>query len=87
MAGEKIEKARELPLEREKPKTYSQPFLDGFLQADAEAREAMIDETTRQVHLARQFIRFEKAQKLCHNERTKAMLEKYKRETLKLMER
>ena len=64
-----------------------QPFLDNFLKADAEAREKMIDDTTRQVHLARQFIRFEKAQKLCHNDNTKAILERYKRETLKLMGR
>ena len=64
-----------------------QPFLDGFLKADAEARESMIAEETRQLHLAKQFIRFEKAQKLCRNENTKAMLERYKRETLKLMER
>lgn len=66
---------------------YEQPFLDGFLKADAEAREAMIDETTRQVHLAKQFIRFDKAQKLCRNENTKAMLERFKRETLQLMRR
>ena len=64
-----------------------QPFLDGFLKADAEARESMIAEETRQLHLAKQFIRFEKAQKLCRNENTRAMLERYKRETLKLMER
>ena len=64
-----------------------QPFLYGFLKADAEAREKMIDDTTRQVHLARQFIRFEKAQKLCHNANTKAVLERYKQETLKLMGR
>lgn len=87
MSGENLERVRELPLDREKPKTYSQPFLDGFLQADAEAREAMIDETTRQVHLARQFIRFDKAMKVCKNEHMRKMLDKYKRETLKLMER
>lgn len=62
-----------------------QPFLDGFLKAEAESREAMIDETTRQIHLARQFIRFDKALKLCKNENTKKMLERYKQETLKLM--
>lgn len=64
-----------------------QPFLDNFLKADAEAREAIIDETTRQIHLARQFIRFDKAIKLCKNERTRQQLERYKQETLKLMER
>lgn len=77
-----------MPLDREIPKRrFEQLFLDGFLKADAEAREAMIDETTRQVHLARQFIRYDKAQKLCHNENTRAMLERCKRESLKLMGR
>ena len=51
-----------------------QPFLDNFLKADAEAREHMIDETTRQVHLARQFIRFEKAQKMCRNQSMQKLL-------------
>ena len=64
-----------------------QPFLDNFLKAEADAREAIIDDTTRQLHLARQFIRFDKALKVCKNENTKRMLEKYKRETIKLMER
>ena len=64
-----------------------QPFLDGFLQADAEAREAMIDETTRQVHLAREFMRYDKMIKLCKSEHTRKMLERCKAETLKLMQR
>lgn len=64
-----------------------QPFLDNFLKAEVEVREKMIDDTTRQLHLARQFCRFEKAQKLCRDERTKKMLERYKLETIKLMER
>lgn len=62
-----------------------QPFLDNFLEAEAEAREKMIDDTTRQLHLARQFIRFDKAIKLCKNEHMKKLLEKYKRQTLELM--
>lgn len=66
---------------------YVQDFLTGFLEADAEAREKMIDETTRQVHLARQFIRFDKSLKLCKNPVLKKMLERYKQETLKLMQR
>lgn len=66
---------------------YEQPFLDGFLKADAEAREHMIDETTRQVHLARQFVRFDKAMKVCKSEHMRKMLAKYKHETLKLMQR
>lgn len=88
MSGEKLEKRREMPLYRELTKRgMVQPFLDGFLEADAMAREQMIDDTTRQLHLARQFCRFDKSIKLCKNERMKAMLERYKRETLKLMSR
>ena len=64
-----------------------QPFLDGFLKAEAEARESLIDETTRQIHLARQFIRFDKAQRLCKSEKNRKMLERFKRETLQLMRR
>ena len=81
MSGEKNINVRDV----EHPR-WIQPDLDGFLQADAEARERMIDETTRQVHLARQFIRFEKAQKLCNNQSMQKLLETYKRQTLKLME-
>ena len=66
---------------------YEQPFLDGFLEAEAEAREKMIDETTRQIHLARQFIRFDKMIKLCRNDQTRKMLERCKADTLKLMQR
>lgn len=62
-----------------------QPFLENFLEAEASAREKMIDDTTRQLHLARQFVRFDKAIKLCKNEHTKKLLEKYKRQTLELM--
>lgn len=64
----------------------TQDFLPGFLEAEAEAREAMITETERQVHLAKQFIRFDKAQKLCKNPAMKQMLERYKQNVLKLME-
>lgn len=63
------------------------PFVDEFLEADTEAREAVIDETTRQIHLARQFIRYDKAKKLCRDHKMQAMLEKYKQEVLKLMQR
>ena len=66
---------------------YTQDFLPGFLEAEAEVREKMITDTERQLHLARQFCRFEKAQKLCRDDRTKKMLERYKLETIKLMER
>ena len=66
---------------------YTQPFLDGFLEADAEAREAMISETETQVYLARQFCRFDKMQKLARNDNIKKMAERAKMETIKLMER
>ena len=64
-----------------------QPFLDNFLKAEAEARESIISETERQVHLAKQFIRFDKALKHCKNDTMKQLLERYKQETLRLMER
>ena len=64
-----------------------QPFLPGFLEADAKAREAMISETERQLYLAKQFCRYERSQKKCTNEHMKKMLERYKQETLKLMQR
>lgn len=63
-----------------------QDFLPGFLEAEAEAREAMISETERQVHLAKQFIRFDKMIKVCKSPALIKKLEQYKRETLKLME-
>lgn len=66
---------------------YVQDFLPQFLEAEAEAREQMIDETTRQVHLAREFIRYDKMTKLCKNENTKKYLERAKQEILKLMQR
>lgn len=64
-----------------------QPFLDNFLKAEAEAREEVITETERQVHLARQFCRYDKALKVCKNEQMKKMLERCKFQTLKLMQR
>ena len=63
-----------------------QDFLPGFLEAEAEAREAMISETERQVHLAKQFIRFDKMAKVCKSPSLRITLEKYKQQTLKLME-
>lgn len=64
-----------------------QQFLDGFLQAEAEAREALITKTERQLHLAKQILRFEKMQKCCKNKSLYDILERYKQETFKLMER
>lgn len=64
-----------------------QPFIDGFLKAEAEARESMISEQERQLHLARQFCKYDKALKVCKNENTRKVLEKAKRDVIKLMER
>ena len=64
-----------------------QPFLDGFLKAEAEAREAMISDEERQIRLARQFCRFDKAQRMCKNEQMKQMLQRCKIQTIKLMQR
>ena len=64
-----------------------QPFLDNFLKVEAEAREAVISDYERQLHLAKQFCRYEKALKVCKNETMKRVLEKAKRDVIKLMER
>ena len=64
-----------------------QPFIDGFLKAEAEARESMISEQERQLHLARQFCKYDNALKVCKNENTRKVLEKAKRDIIKLMER
>lgn len=66
---------------------YVQDFLPGFLEAEAEVRESMITEYERQLHLAKQFCRYEKQQKLCNSDFMKNVLEKAKRDIIKLMER
>ena len=62
-------------------------MFENFDKVDAEAQKAMISETERQLHLARQFCKYNKAIKLCKNEKTIQLLERCKRQTLKLMER
>lgn len=64
-----------------------QPFLDGFLKAEAEARESMITDTARQLHLANEFVRYDKRAKLARNENLRQMFERCKREIIKQMER
>lgn len=64
-----------------------QPFLDNFLKAEAEARESMISEQERQLHLAGQFCKYDNALKVCKHENTRKILEKAKRDIIKLMER
>lgn len=66
---------------------YTQDFLPNFLKCEAEARESMISDTERQLLLAKQFCRYSKMQKLCKNEFMERMLEKAKRDVIKLMER
>lgn len=66
---------------------YTQDFLDGFLRMEAEQREAEISEQERQLHLARQFCRYDKQLKLCKSEFMRNVLEKAKRDIIKLMER
>lgn len=66
---------------------YVQDFLPGFLEMEASEREAMISETERQLHLARQFCRYANMQKVCKSESMQRMLEKAKRDIIKLMER
>ena len=66
---------------------YEQPFLPNFLEAEAKAREAMISETERQLYLAKQFCRYDKAQKKCSNEFMKKILEKAKSDVIRIMER
>ena len=65
----------------------SEEFLPNFLKAEAEAREALITKNERQLHLARQFCKYENALKVCKNENTRKVLEKAKRDIIKLMER
>lgn len=64
-----------------------QPFLTGFLEAEADAREALITKTETQIHLAKQFCRYDNALKVCKNDFMKKVLEKAKRDVIKLMER
>ena len=61
--------------------------MDNFLKAEAEARESMISEQESQVYLAKQFCKYDKALKVCKNENTRKVLEKAKRDVIKLMER
>lgn len=64
-----------------------QPFLTGFLEAEADAREALITKTETQIHLAKQFCKYDNALKVCKHENTRKVLEKAKRDVIKLMER
>lgn len=56
------------------------------MEADDKGKEELISETERQIHLARQFCRFSRMQKVCKNEKMQQMLEKYKLQCIKLME-
>ena len=83
-----VERSQEtMKIEKERKRAIESPFLDNFLKAEAEAREKMIDETTRQLHLAKQYVRYSTMQKVCRNHNTYMLLERCKAETIKLMER
>ena len=66
---------------------YTQDFLPNFLKMEAEQREAEISEQERQLHLAKQFCRYDKQIKLCKSDFMRNVLEKAKRDIIKLMER
>lgn len=66
---------------------YFQPLLPGFETAKPEEREELISRTESQIFLAKQFCRFDRMQKLAKNENMKRMIEKAKRDTIKLMQR
>ena len=64
-----------------------QEFLPNFLKAEAEAREELISEEERQIHLARQFCRYDRALKVCRSESMRKIIEKAKSDIIRLMER
>lgn len=65
-----------------------QPFLENFLRAEAEARESLITKTERDLHLAKQALRFEKMQKkIGKNNTLYQVLERHKQAIFQLMER
>lgn len=65
-----------------------QDFLPNFLKCEAEARESLITKTETQLHLAKQILRFEKMQKkVGGNKKLYDILERYKQETFKIMEK
>ena len=83
-----VEKSQEIiRMDKERKRAIESPFLDNFLKAEAEAREKIIDETTRQLHLAKQYVRYTKKKKICRNHNTYMLLEKCKAELIKLMEK
>lgn len=67
---------------------YMQPFIEGFLKAEAKARESLITNTERDLHLAKQALRFEKMQKkIGKNNTLYQVLERHKKAVFQLMER
>lgn len=64
-----------------------QPFLDNFLKAEAEARESLIDDAERLLHLAKTALRYEKMQKVCKSGSLYNLLERQKQAVFKLMEK
>lgn len=66
---------------------YEQPFLDGFLEMEAEQREKFISDMTTQIHLAREFNRYEKMIRLCPNDHLKSLYERQRSKIIQLMSR
>ena len=62
-----------------------QPFLDEFLKS--EEKQKLVEETERQLRLAKQFCRYDKQLRICPSPTLKKMLEKAKIDIIKLMER
>lgn len=67
---------------------YVQDFLPNFLETKTEDRNQFINETERQLRLAKQFCRYDKQLRFCcKNPTLQKMLEKAKLDVIKLMER
>lgn len=64
---------------------YTQDFLPNFIES--ENKNEFIDETERQLHLARQFCRYDKQLRVCKSPTLQRMLEKAKSDIIRLMER
>lgn len=66
---------------------YIQDFLPNLLETKTEDRNEFINETERQLHLAKQFCRYEKQLRVCKSPTLQRMLEKAKADVIRLMER
>lgn len=60
-------------------------FIDEFLQS--EQKQKLVEETERQLLLAKQFCRYDKQLRICSSPTLQKMLEKAKMDIIRLMER